>query len=370
MSKRDQIQKEALTIAISNRRCTAAVSMGVGKTLIGLKYVDHFQKLNGGELKVLVVAPKLSIFDSWKNDSITFGIDITNIEFCTYIALRKKNPKDYQILILDECHSLRDSHDEFLSRFNSRVLGLTGTPPKWKDSEKGRLVNRYCPVKYTYFTDDAVEDKILNDYKIVVHMLSLDGRKNLKVSLKNGKSFMTSEFDNYNYWTTRVTEASTPKQKQITSVLRMKQIQEFKSKERYAKMLFDSIEEKCLLFANTQDQADRLCKHSYHSSNPDSQENLEMFSNGSINKLSCVLQLSEGVNIKGLKAGIIMHAYGNERKAAQRIGRMLRLNPDDTAEIHVLCYEDTMDEKWVRDALSVFDASKIKYVRNNQLNLL
>ena len=60
-----------------------------------------------------------------------------------------------------------------------------------------------------------------------------------------------------------------------------------------------------------------------------------------------------------------MHAYGNERKAAQRIGRMLRLNPDDTAEIHVLCYEDTMDEKWVKDALSVFDASKIKRMRVN-----
>lgn len=364
MTKRDEIQKEALDIAIKYTRCTTAVSMGVGKTLIGLKYIDHFQKKNMGMLRVLVVAPKLSIFDSWKNDAETFGIDITNVEFCTYLSLNKKNPNDYQLVILDECHSLRDSHEEFLSNYGSRILGLTGTPPKWKESEKGMLVNQYCPVKYTYFTDDAVEDNILNDYRIIVHMLHLDTRKNVKVDLKNGKSFMTSELENYNYWTTRVNEATTSKQKQIASILRMKQLQEFKSKESYAAMLFSYIKEKCLLFANTQEQADRLCRNSYHSKNPDSDLNLEGFSRGLINKLSCVLQLSEGVNIKGLKAGIIMHAYGNERKAAQRIGRMLRLNPDDTAQIHVLCYQDTMDEKWVRDALSGFDPDKITYTQN------
>jgi superfamily II DNA or RNA helicase len=54
-----------------------------------------------------------------------------------------------------------------------------------------------------------------------------------------------------------------------------------------------------------------------------------------------------------------MHAYGNERKASQRIGRLLRLNPDDKAIVHILCYKDTIDEKWVKDALSGFDENKI-----------
>jgi superfamily II DNA or RNA helicase len=67
------------------------------------------------------------------------------------------------------------------------------------------------------------------------------------------------------------------------------------------------------------------------------------------------------VNIPDLKQGIIMHAYGNERKSSQRIGRLLRLNPDDTAIVHILCYVDTVDEKWVRDALENFDQSKIMW---------
>jgi superfamily II DNA or RNA helicase len=136
---------------------------------------------------------------------------------------------------------------------------------------------------------------------------------------------------------------------------------EYPSKEKYAKKLMDSINTKCIVFANTQDQADRLCSHSYHSNNPNSEENLEMFKDGSILKLSTVMQLNEGVNIPNLRAGIIMHAYGNERKANQRIGRLLRLNPDDTAYIHILCYSGTVDERWVAEALRDLDSRKIKY---------
>ena len=104
-----------------------------------------------------------------------------------------------------------------------------------------------------------------------------------------------------------------------------------------------------------------MCKHSYHSGNKKSEENLELFSDGRIDKLSCVLQLSEGISIPNLRQGIIMHAYGNNRKSAQRIGRLLRLSPDQKAVCHILCYKGTQDEKWVEDALKTFDQSKITY---------
>ncbi len=60
-----------------------------------------------------------------------------------------------------------------------------------------------------------------------------------------------------------------------------------------------------------------------------------------------------------------MHSYGNERKSAQRIGRLLRLNPDDTAICHILCYKGTKDEEWLNKALKNFNPSKIEYY--NQL---
>ena len=60
-----------------------------------------------------------------------------------------------------------------------------------------------------------------------------------------------------------------------------------------------------------------------------------------------------------------MHSYGNERKATQRIGRLLRLNPDDTAVIHILCYVNTVDESWVKEALSSYQKSKVVWKNFN-----
>ena len=227
------------------------------------------------------------------------------------------------------------------------------------------MVDEFCPIVYEFVTDSAVENNILNDYQIIVHELELSTKNNYLVEMKN-KSFKTSEQKNYAYWCNRIDTATG--NMHIVRVMRMKAMKEYPSKEQYAKLLFTSIKDKCIMFANTQEQADRLCEHSYHSNNIDSEANLELFKEGKINKLSSVMQLNEGVNIPNLRQGIIMHAYGNERKSAQRIGRLLRLNPDEKAIVHILCYKHTVDEKWVKTALEGLDSSKIEW-KDYKVNL-
>lgn len=356
---KNKVQEQALKELNKHNRGTIALSMGVGKTLLGLKHmVDNYTDV----FKALVVAPKLSIFDSWKDDAEKFNLSylLEHVDFTTYLSINKQN-LDYDILYLDECHNLLESHDLWLSKFKGKIVGLTGTPPKHTSSEKGKMVNTYCPVIYTYIIDKAIEDKILNDYRITVHTLSLDTNKTMLVKTKN-KSWYTSELNNYRYWTDRVMNASNGKEKQIVSVMRMKAIMDYPSKEILAKKLIDSSNDKTLVFGNTQLQADRLCKYSYHSGNLQSEENLQLFKEDKISLLSCVLQLNEGVNIPNLKHGIILHSYGNERKLRQRLGRMCRLNPDDTAIVDILCYKDTVDEIWVTQALEDLDQTKINWL--------
>lgn len=362
MSKRDQIQQEALNIALVNRRCTLGISMGVGKTYIGLQYIQHFMNILG-PIRVLVAAPKVSIFQSWLDDAVKFKLDLKvlhSIKFTTYLSLPKQS-NDYDIVILDEAHSLRESHIEWLEQHQGRILGLTGTPPRHSTSEKGKLVDKYCPVMYKYITDSAVSDGILNDYQIHVHYLNLNTANTLPVQTKKMK-FFTSERKNYEYWSERVEAAGDNKKlKQIASVMRMRALMTFETKEIYAARLMRQFTDKTIIFCNTHEQADKLCSHSYHSGNVNSSESLRMFKEGSINKLSCVAQLNEGVTIPDLKVGIILHAYGNERKSNQRIGRLLRLNPNDKADVHILCYRNTVDEKWVDSALQDLDPEKITY---------
>jgi len=352
---RQDIQLDALAATDGKQRCSVVLGTGVGKTLVGLNHMDrNTTPLN----KILVVAPKKAIFQSWTDDAVKFEKQylLGRIVFTTYLSLTKHDPNNYDFVYLDEAHSLLDSHRDFLENFKGKILGLTGTPPKYKNSEKGMLVSEFCPVIFTFGADEAVENNILNDYQIIVHELQLGQCKDYVVSMKD-KQFNTSEKDNYRYWCNRLDIGSGPAH--MLRVMRMKAMMEYPSKEKYARLLFNSMTTKCILFANTQDQADRLCLHSYHSNNPKSEENLDLFKSGKIIRLSTVLQLNEGVNIPNLKQGIIMHAYGNERKAAQRIGRLLRLNPNDKAVIHILCYMGTVDEKWVKEALEGFDQSKI-----------
>jgi len=358
---RDQIQEEALKVALDNDRCTLAISMGVGKTLIGLR---HMAKTYATDYKFLVVAPKLSIHQAWKDDAKKFGLEwlLEHITFTTYISLSKQDDKVFQYIYLDECHSLKYNHDFFLmSQHQAGILGLTGTPPVRKGNEKYEMINKFCPVMYRFGVDDATENNILNDYQIIIHTMLLDQQDNYWKELKNGRKFKTSELQQYDFWTRKVQDSPPGKAKAIASVQRMKAMMEFPTKEKYAKVLASQIRDKCIVFANTQAQADRLCDYSYHSGNSDSADNLIRFKEGSINQLSCVLQLSEGVTVPNLRSGIILHAYGNETKSAQRIGRLLRLNPNDKATCHILMYEGTVDEQWVRNALKSFDSSKIKY---------
>lgn len=359
---KDEIQLEALAATDGKRLCSIVLGTGVGKTLVGLK---HMERNTTPLMKCLVVAPKKSIFQSWKDDAERFSMEhlLGRVVFTTYLSLNKHDPREYAAVYLDEAHSLLDSHRGFLQLYKGKVLGLTGTPPKFSNSEKGKLVNEFCPVVFTFKADEAIENNILNDYQIVVHELELGNEKVFTVATKNGGHFTTSEQQNYNYWCNRLDTGSGPVH--IMRVMRMKAMMEYPSKEAYTEKLMESIQTKCIVFANTQDQADRLCDYSYHSNNPQSDTNLDLFKTGMIKKLSTVLQLSEGVNIPDLKQGIIMHAYGNERKAQQRIGRLLRLNPDDRSIIHILCYVNTVDEKWVKDALEGLDQSKITWKNFN-----
>jgi superfamily II DNA or RNA helicase len=357
---RQLVQEDALKIALNHKRCGLAISMGVGKTRIA---IQHFQKNYNPFIKALVVIPKLSIKESWLAE--LKKLDIPELEdhltFTTYLSIGKQNPNEYDIVYLDECHNILETHDSFLSNFKGKILGLTGTPPKYNDSEKGRMVSAYCPIKYTFTIDEATDSKILNDYQIVVHELELSKLLTLKKTKKQGGYWWTSEVKDYEYFTGKCGEAQTLKAKQLSAIMRMRCLMEYTTKEDYVKSLLNNITSKCIIFANTQNQADKLSKHSYHSGNPKNEENLELFSDGRIDRLSCVLQLSEGVTIPNLKQGIIMHAYGNERKTAQRIGRLLRLNPKEKATCHILCYKGTQDEYWVQTALKDFDPKKIKY---------
>ena len=361
MQSREDIQAIALETVLRHKRCGVSVSMGVGKTYIGLQYLDKlFTLANKPDAKFLVVAPKVDIFKSWTDDAEKFDLFYLteHITFSTYVSLHKQNPEEYDIVILDEAHTTKYSHTQFLDLYQGRILGLTGTPPKWLQSEKGQIMQDYYPIVYSYKVDQAVDSGILNDYRIFVHNIELSTANTLETK----QGWKTSERKNYE-WLRRQIDEATDKTRFMKQIFCLSALKQYETKEIYTRQCLSRIpkEEKCLIFANTIAQAEKLCPHRHHSKKKDS-DDLDAFKRGDITRLSAVEQLSEGVTIPDLKHIIILHAYGNEKKTSQKIGRVLRLNPDQVAKIHILQYVNTIDETWVTRALESFNQDKIKYV--------
>jgi len=359
---RISVQQAALRAIVPHKRAGLHISMGVGKTYIGLQYLDIIKG------KTLVVAPKVSIFDSWTNDARKFNLDhlLDDVSFSTYISLNKHNPEDYDTVILDEAHNAKESHVTFLSRFDGNILGLTGTPPRFRNSEKGKVMQEFYPIRYVYTVDEAVGSEILNDYEIMVHSMPLSEVKDLKTK----QGWYSSEQKQYSWVSNWIQEAQMElDDKKVFNrrIFRINYLKQFKTKENYVKRLLRSIpqDEKCLVFVNTTDQADSLFRCTHHSKNSKqvNKENLEAFSSGQVTRMGAVEQLSEGITIPDLKHIIILHAYGNEKRASQKIGRALRLSPEETSNIHVLCYRNTVDEDWVKSALKDFDEKKINWLQ-------
>ena len=360
MKEKKEIQDEVLKVITPLKRAGVGVSVGVGKTLIGLK---HMAAEYNDFTKFLIVAPKKSIFQTWKDEAVKFKLDhlIPQMKFSTYLSMKKQD-LDYDVVYLDECHNLKENHADWLAMHPGKIIGLTGTPPKSKYSEHHKMVEMFCPIVCEYLTDDAIDDEILNDYRIVVHYTDLSRALDIPVKKVGKPTWFTSEVKTYTYWSERLANGDNA---QICRIMRMKALQGFRSKEKLVNNILTRIQDdaiKTIVFANTKDQADRLCIHRYHTGDVNSEKAFEAFKKGKINTLSCVQQLSEGINIPGLKESIIMHSYGSSSpKFHQRLGRTLRLNPNEVCTVHVLCYRNTVDEDWVRDSLKGLDQTKIKH---------
>lgn len=361
MNKKSDIQKECINAIGKNKNAGVILGTGTGKTLLGLKHMAT--KYTDTSL-FLIVAPKLSIHQEWLSQAKEHGLEylIPHMQFVTYLSLIKLN-YNYDYVYLDECHNLKYHHGDWLRLYNGPTLGLTGSYPKSRSKESFSVCSEFCPVVYEYNIEEGINDNILNDYRIYVHLLTLDTNKTVK--LKNG-GFM-SEADNYKMWTNYINHSMGQRQT-LNRIMRMKAMQSYNTKVKYAKSLLKEQTEKTLVFTDYTEQADLICEHVYHTKEPKSKENLNLFKSGKISKLSSVLQIAEGANIPNLKVGIIMHAYANEKKLKQKIGRFLRLNPNEKSIIHLLCYEDTVDLLWCKQALKDFEQSKIfKY--NGTVNI-
>ena len=98
---------------------------GLGKTAIAIKIIDTYFK----DEPILYVVPKEVLMDNVKRNNYW---DFPNVKFICYQSLKKYDPKQYSLCILDEVHKAGapvwiKSAKKFIESDSCNVLGLTAT---------------------------------------------------------------------------------------------------------------------------------------------------------------------------------------------------------------------------------------------------
>lgn len=247
------------------------------------------------------------------------------------MTMRLNNVHDDTLIVFDEVHglgspSLRTSLTGKISPFNYR-LGLSATPDReYDDIGNEFILNEVGPIVYSFTLEDAIKKGILCGFSYVP----------LEFELTNE--------DKQAKWAIRARYAAKRKNGEYVNDEDMYRDLARVNKTSLAKIpLFrvlinerPEILNRCIIFVETREyginvQNEIIDKrpefHTYYGD--DEENNLKKFGAGILNCLITCKKISEGIDIKSVNNIILFSSDRGRLVTTQRIGRSLRINPND-----------------------------------------
>ena len=332
MSK-NQIQQQIVESLPNPCHGLLNLSPRLGKTKIGIDVIKKEKSK-----KILWVTPNTKLrdedipaeFKQWEAVSYLKKTDI----IC-YASLADHKGK-YDKVILDEYQDITPANAEPLFNGNIQyktIVGLSGTHPKHK--EKQELYDRLdLKILADMSIDEAVEKGLIAPYKIKVIECRLNSRdKNIQAGNAK-KQFMQTEEARYNYLTRLINAKlfsgqSVPK---FFYLNRMRFLYNLKSKNDFAKKFVSKLKGRTLVFAGGIEQAENICKNTYHSKRDD--KDLQAFLDGKIDKLACVNAGGVGFTYRDVDNFVIVQVNSdNKGDATQKIAENFWLNQLNCGDI-------------------------------------
>lgn len=363
------VQQEAIK-AFSKSKGWGCLYMatGVGKSKVA---IDICWKLYYSNLffapNILLVVPTEKLRDeNWQSEFIKWDLEVVYacLQRCCYASLNKYKGQTFDLVILDEGHNITENNSTFFSEntVKSCIL-LTATKPI--ESIKQNILKRLeLDSIYELSLNEAIKLGITSPYEITVVTVLLNTINKDYIGGSKDKPFNQTESSRYKYLSNRVYEA--PNKYNILA--RMRFIYKSISKHKAAKYILDKIipqDKRILIFCGSINQAEELSSHSHHSKKRNS-DNLGLFKQKKLNRLSCVDSLNEGENIDDLDIALIIQSNSKGHNLVQRVGRFVRYRPEHVGRIIMLCLKDTIDEDWIRSALRSFSGN-IRWVEFSRL---
>lgn len=351
---RDIRQKEAAEKwCTSNRKSILYCCPRFGKIRTSILI---FEKLN--YKNILVCYPNTPIKTSWEEDIVLWKYK-GNIKYSTFLSLKNEDLSNYDLIVLDEIHSMSDAQIFYLkNNFPScDILGLTGTLSDYTEINlKNELGLSVC---FRYPIELAIQENVVSDYRIQVFQVPLDNlilndysTRKLKILLTEKEKFdkLTKTIDWFE---------STGKDPFHLRLARMRLIQKSYAKVQKTKQLLSQCD-RSLVFCGLTEVADSLGIPVYHSKQKEEKEFLK-FCQGEGSHMAVIKLAQAGITIKNLDTVIFNYTDSNEENFIQKLNRAMNYEyTGKIADIKIISTNEQIELKWLKKALLPLEKAKVK----------
>jgi len=375
---------------------TVVLPTGSGKNFIAFRAISTLQR--GSEVLFLyersnrkqVLLDELLKYAKLYHHHLQEDYDI---KFCTYQAACRLKYMVYDMVVADEIHdAMTPTYSNFFkNNYYNAILGLTATADvslKYPSGlTKGDYFNKYCPIIYTYTTEQAQRSGIQR--KIEVHIVNLQLDDTLKnvVAGTSQKPFKTTERKNYDFWNNRFNQAvhSTTlldlelinQNRLIRSAAKKRAdiLYKLPTKLKASKELLKHLEKKrVLIFGNSIDALSEIVNpRKVISSRQTKTHNKLLLNlltkpvhvNSSFNHIASFKMIEQGNNIYGLDYVLIHSYYGKSKSLIQRIGR-LRKDGAKIGKVIILRTLNTVEDTWIDRMFK--DVGGYKIIQHSSIN--
>lgn len=370
----NQIQQQAEIEHLKRgRRSITVLPTGTGKSYYAIKRLESVLNDNS-EAKFLFIGARQVYSLNFEQEIRKFGKEhlLTHITFiCTKSALKHTN-LHYDAVVLDEIHKETKQVVKFLNLFfkqnpQSEIIGLTATP-KHPDHRKYDPLYTILPISFEHYAEEAIENKLSNDYRILLIYHDLDARNTIHVKTKK-YDFWTSEVKSIERAYTKYKAADFSQSKGFPiEIMTLKSLlKNCNSKVEATKRVIDKLKSdsnKILVYAGSIKNTTQFNYPTFHSglSKEVRESNLTTFQEAKSGVLVDCAGLKESVNIMNLNYSIVTHLDASASSAEQMRGRLQRLSIGETGTMIILIANDSIEPLWAAKALSGFDQKKIERI--------
>ena len=334
-------------------------SVRSGKTRILLTAIREMSNNEEENISILLVYPNTDIKNSWINemDKLYYFPKIT---WSTFKSLKKYEDNKYDYIIVDEGHSIpKDNILPLVSKLaknNDKIIIASGTYSE--DTLLNLKFSTGLQQIVDYSTDDAINDGIVNNFKIEVHLFKLDNTKS--VQFGGLKKWYSTDYKECLRMSKKI-DNSFGQDKMMAALFRMKMINSCQSLIRVVKKWIEDNPDKRFILFTGDEKVGMNYNIPMFNSKSKNNDVLKDFQEYRSNSLCLIKKGGTGVTYEGLDTILITDINSNSETLEQRCGRSLLFEEGKESVVHIFCSMEDFQLRWLESSLKSINPERISY---------